>query len=413
MAKKLLAAIMSVALTATALLPIGENIGKIIKHKNLGANAMEICDSINLDEDSEDTIIFRSDISKAIITLSDTTFTYTGKAICPTVKVRKSPTAIKDLIQDKQYTVSYQNNVTPGTATVIITGIGQFKGTAKTTFTIKAPQAPAVVSGFKSAETSTSSVKLTWNKVAGAKGYIIYQAQAGKWVRIAKTTTNTNAYTVSGLKAGTTYKFAIKAYITAGKEISSASFPTVTVSTNPAAVTGFKTAASSSGAIKLAWNKVPGAKGYIIYQAKSGKWVRIAKTTTNDNTYLVSKLNASTTYKFAIKAYKVVNGKEVASKTYPTLTSSTCPPTVNFTLTAGSKKAVVKWSKLSGVTGYKIYYKTSDKGKWVDLKTTTATSYTKTGLIKGKRYYFTVRAYRTVAGKTYAGKFVTKSIIVK
>lgn len=129
----------------------------------------------------------------------------------------------------------------------------------------------------------------------------------------------------------------------------------------------------------------------------------------------VSKLKAGTTYQFGVKAYKKVNNNLSTSAKLATLTTSTNPETVSFKLTAASKKAVVKWSKVTGATGYKVYYKTSKNGKWVGLKTTNnkTTSYTKTGLVTGRTYYFTVKAYRTSNGKTYNGKYVTKSVKVK
>lgn len=82
---------------------------------------------------------------------------------------------------------------------------------------------------------------------------------------------------------------------------------------------------------------------------------------------------------------------------------------------ADTKKATVKWSKVTGSSGYKVYYKTSKNGSWKTLKTCNnkTTSYTKTGLSKGKTYYFTVKAYRTVGGKIYNGKFTTKSVKIK
>lgn len=88
---------------------------------------------------------------------------------------------------------------------------------------------------------------------------------------------------------------------------------------------------------------------------------------------------------------------------------------MSFKLTAGSKKATIKWSKVTGATGYKVYYKTSKNGSWKCLKTANnkTTSYTKTGLKKGKTYYFTVKAYRSVGGKTYNGSFTTKGVKVK
>ena len=224
MAKKLIACMLSLSMAATALVtPLGEHVGKLFKLPTFSVNAMDVEDSFNLDDNSEAVIKFRTDISKSnpIVTLSATNFSYTGKEITPFVGFRRSSTAVRDLKVGTEITVSYKNNVNPGTATVIITGINKYKGTVTKTFTISAPDAPATVTGFKAASTSANSVKLTWNKVSGAQGYIIYKYDDVKktWVRDAKTNTTDNTYTVNKLNAGTAYKFAVKAYITAGKEI--------------------------------------------------------------------------------------------------------------------------------------------------------------------------------------------------
>lgn len=94
---------------------------------------------------------------------------------------------------------------------------------------------------------------------------------------------------------------------------------------------------------------------------------------------------------------------------------STKPAKVKFSLKAGKKKVSLKWSKVKGVSGYTIYYKTSKKGKWKKLKIFSAkkTKYVKKKLKSGKKYYFTVKAYKKVNGKKVYGKFVTKKIIVK
>ena len=48
---------------------------------------------------------------------------------------------------------------------------------------------------------------------------------------------------------------------------------------------------------------------------------------------------------------------------------------------------------------------TSKYGKYSLVRTTTAKTYTKTGLTKGKTYYFKVRAYRTVDGTNIYGNY--------
>ena len=61
---------------------------------------------------------------------------YTGSAITPAITVTFSN---RILSQGTDYTVSYSNNVNKGTATVTVTGIGNFTGTKSTTFKIVDP----------------------------------------------------------------------------------------------------------------------------------------------------------------------------------------------------------------------------------------------------------------------------------
>ena len=162
----------------------------------------------------------------------------------------------------------------------------------------------------RAASTSTSAVKLTWNKVNGAAGYIVYQynTSTSKWVRVAKTG-NVNTYTVTGLKAGTNYKYAIKAYKTvSGTEYSSASYPTLTTSTKPAKVS-FTAKSSAAKKITYSWSKVTGATNYIVYYRVKGasKWssVKVANTVTART---ITGLTSGKTYEVTVKAVRTTGG---------------------------------------------------------------------------------------------------------
>lgn len=91
------------------------------------------------------------DISKSSSKISVTGIVnqkYTGKKCTQTKLVVKSGS--KTLKLGKDYQVSYENNVKPGKATVVITGIGNYTGTIKKTFAISIPKnAVYTVGGIK------------------------------------------------------------------------------------------------------------------------------------------------------------------------------------------------------------------------------------------------------------------------
>jgi hypothetical protein len=64
---------------------------------------------------------------------------YTGRPVfvIPTVTVNRPGTEAVEIIFTQDFTVAYRNNVDPGTATIIITGTGRYKGEALTTFNIE------------------------------------------------------------------------------------------------------------------------------------------------------------------------------------------------------------------------------------------------------------------------------------
>lgn len=70
---------------------------------------------------------------------------------------------------------------------------------------------------------------------------------------------------------------------------------------------------------------------------------------------------------------------------------------------SGTRKAKLTWKKVSSCSGYQIYMSVKKKSGYKKIKTVTqkkVTSYTKTKLKKGTKYYFKVRAYRKEPGRT-------------
>lgn len=77
-----------------------------------------------------------TDISGADINMSQTEFSYTGTDITPNIQISYHGTT---LTEDRDYTIQYENNTTPGTANIRITGAGIFRGEIQKNFTILPP----------------------------------------------------------------------------------------------------------------------------------------------------------------------------------------------------------------------------------------------------------------------------------
>lgn len=74
------------------------------------------------------------DISACKATIPYSSYTYRGRGIKPSVTVKDGT---KKLTKGTDYTVSYKNNESVGTATITITGKGNYTGTIKKTFKVK------------------------------------------------------------------------------------------------------------------------------------------------------------------------------------------------------------------------------------------------------------------------------------
>ena len=91
-------------------------------------------------------------VSGLDISVAPTSYTYDGKAKTPAVTVKNGSTT---LVKDTDYTVSYLNNTAVGTATVTVTGKGNYSGSRSLNFTISEPAAISLTGCTASLGTSS------------------------------------------------------------------------------------------------------------------------------------------------------------------------------------------------------------------------------------------------------------------
>ncbi|MCD7741402.1 MAG: fibronectin type III domain-containing protein [Ruminococcus sp.] len=168
---------------------------------------------------------------------------------------------------------------------------------------------------------TTSAVRINWTKVSGATGYRIYRynSTTKKYEKV-KTIKNgsTTTYKQTGLKAGTTYKYKVKAYVkyNGTNYWSVKNSSVIKTTTKPAQVT-MKSASKSKTAVRINWKKVTGASGYQVqrYNSSTKKWVTVKTIKSGSTvTYKNTGLKKGTSYKYRVRAYRTVNGTKLYGK---------------------------------------------------------------------------------------------------
>ena len=261
------------------------------------------------------------------------------------------------------------------------------------------------VNGVKLGGRAADALRVNWTKNASADGYIVEIYKDGKWSRAAKITSNsTTTYRASGLKAGTVYKFRVRAYKMSGSTALYSSYSSVlSARTNPSVMTGAKLGGRAADALRINWTKNTSADGYIVEMYQENKWVRAAKITNNNTTtFRKAGLKASTVYKFRVRAYKMSGSTALYGNYSATVAARTNPSVMKGVKIGGTAKDAlrVNWTKNTSAQGYIV--EMYQGGKWVRVAKITngnTTTFRKAGLAKNTTYKFRVKAYY-MSGKT-------------
>ena len=249
-------------------------------------------------------------------------------------------------------------------------------------------------------ENTTNGVKITYYS-KGNTGYYIYRKSGnGNWTRVA--TTKSSSYVDKTAKSGTTYTYTVRSYL--GKTASG--FVKNGITIKRLADPTVSSASNITAGVQVKWAKTAGATGYVVYRKTgTGSWSRLATIKSGTTTsYTDKSAKSGTNYSYTVRAY---NGSTMSDwHNYKTVKRLSNPAVTSASKTSNGIN--VKWSKVTGATGYVVYRKTAN-GSWsriANIKSGSTTSYTDTKASRGVTYIYTVRAYN---GSTMSSFNSTKS----
>lgn len=342
----------------------------------------------------------------------DEQYTWTGEAIAPSITLWQEKVNLENnekeeqiLEKDKDYTVEYKNNYRVGTAELIVKGKGNYTGSISAKYKIVQNNSKISVTNIQ-----TTSAKVQFGTIKGIKHYTVQLKNTSQKV-LKSIETDKNNVSFSKLAWGRKYIVEVRANaIDQNKKnynyvIASTSF-TTQKATSKVTFSNIKTTSA-----QMKFTSVTGATNYVIkLKNSSGKVIKTLNVK-KPQTVNFSKLTKATKYTVEIRAYAKDESNNSYNAVVATASFSTQPYVGKTTLSSvkgGNEMAQVNWKSVSGASGYEIYRSTNAKSGFKKIKTVSNKTKSYTDYLLGVRtYYYKVRAYKKVSGKTVYGAYST------
>ena len=267
-------------------------------------------------------------------------------------------------------------NATSGTYTITVTNPdGQ---TSTTTFNLSC-SAPACgdPTGLSSSNISTTGATASWQSVTNAISYKVLYKVTGSATWLDSGTVNSPATSlgITGLAAGTSYDWQVRATCSggSGNYVAAQFTTTANVTCNPP--TGLSSSAITSTGATVSWGTVSGGVSYDVDYSLSGQnsWTNVA-TATPSTSVNITGLSANTGYDWRVRSNCGASGSSgYSSAQFITSANTTCPDQgePNNSLTTASPIPVgTTFNALIASATDVDYYSFSTNGSQRNLKVT-------------------------------------------
>lgn len=160
--------------------------------------------------------------------------------------------------------------------------------------------------------------------------------------------------------------------------------------------------------LKLSWTTVGNATKYEVYRATSSTGTYSKVATVGGTTFTNTGLTTGKAYYYKVRAV-VVSGSDSYKGSFSNIKGAKAiPGTPSIAVAKASTTSIkVSWTGIAGTTKYAIYRATSPTGTFSHVYSASASarSWTNTGLVAGKAYYYKVRSYHLEGTTKIFGKY--------
>ncbi|HCQ74424.1 MAG TPA: hypothetical protein DIT84_06435 [Clostridiales bacterium] len=265
--------------------------------------------------------------------------------------------------------------------------------------------APAVAAGNDAA---TGKITLSWAAVKGAAKYEVYRSLTKYGPFVKMTSTDGTGCTDTSAKVGYAYYYKVRAVAADGTKSDYSTVVSRTCDCAAPVVKGGNNA--STGKVTLTWDKVSGAKEYVVYRANYSNGTYTKMFTTKNTSYTNTTANAGYTYYYKVQAISSkTSDADSALSAMVTRTCDCAAPVVKIALNSDGHPKLT-WDKVTGADRYWVYRSTDGKN-FSYYYTAKTTYFNNNSATAGATYYYKVVA--ASARSSYANSAMSSVVSIR
>jgi fibronectin type 3 domain-containing protein len=271
---------------------------------------------------------------------------------------------------------------------------------------------PNEPTGLGATTISGSQINLVWtDNASNETGFRVERSTNGTtFTEIAVLAANSVTYSSTGLTAGATYWYRVRAYNSKGNSGYSnvASAQATPPQPPPAAPGNLQATPLSTSSIGLSWaDNADNETGFIIQKATTSgdtSWVDAGNAAANATAQTVTALAPATEYRFRVFAANGTGNSEpsnIATATTPSLVGAPASPSGLLASSGSPTTVALQWNDNSNnETGFTVHYSTGSTWFAAGSVSANTTTFTHQGRSPATKYFYRVTADNATGSST-------------